>query len=92
MFSDDDLDRLITEMQRDNFDFTELLLPQQMQALLARLEAAEAVIHSLFIIKAVFNAVFMWPNNLDNGPRIALEAWRKASGLTGDSDSIGAGK
>lgn len=42
-FTDDDLKRVKDGIKTGNFDWTEALLPQQMHALLARLEAAENV-------------------------------------------------
>lgn len=66
-FTDDDLKRLKEGIRTGNFDFTEALLPGQMQALLARLEAAENWALALLgtdITKA----------------RQDEEAWRKACG------------
>lgn len=70
-FSDEDLKRLKDEVLSGNYDWTEILTPESMKALLARMEAAENF-RQLVLAK--------WRARMPQELVDADEDWKKAAG------------
>lgn len=77
-FTDEDLKRLKDGIKTGNFDWTEALLPQQMHALLARMEAHEEL--DPYFQHGQMCTFWMAKTTCSCGLWEKQEAWRKAAG------------